>query len=168
LLCHGIAIHHEINPFATKWLFPSQRGRYRLGMSILRLTRRWLLCGALALAALASLGGFLWWVGGQGRVTKANYDRIRFAVRQLPDGRPSTRFHGGSSYEEVVAILGPPTDGLNDDPAHGALCSWLGFDGAVVVAFAQNRAVGGQFTPRTSASKARWLWRRLFHQQPPF
>jgi hypothetical protein len=76
-------------------------------MPTLRPTRRRRLLAALA--ALLALGGGLWWLVSSGRISRANYDRVR--ASKLDEGTGEFR-HDGMTYEEVVAILGPPTDSL--------------------------------------------------------
>jgi hypothetical protein len=134
-----------------------------------RLTRRRILVATLV--ALAALVVGLGWLlaADHGRVTRANFELIRFSTRQRTDEGTMVPVGDGMTYEEVVAILGPPLrEPWADDLANVAVCVWDGYAGDAGITFERNRAVAGEFFPSSSADRARWLWWQLFRPRAPF
>jgi hypothetical protein len=71
-------------------------------MLIPRLTRRRL--AGCALLAFLALAGWAWWLASPGRITQANFDRIRINIR---DKQTKEIVSFGMTVPEVDAILGP-------------------------------------------------------------
>jgi hypothetical protein len=123
----------------------------------MRLTRRRL--AGCVLLALAAIAGGAWWLvvaDRPGRLTRANYSRIRF---------PAT-------YDEVVAAIGPPhrdewkTDSAGD---RYRLCCWATpLSCADVVFDGTGRAESGAFAEYAKADGLRYWWQVRFNSDPPF
>jgi hypothetical protein len=121
---------------------------------------------------LAALGtSFLWWFVSDrpGRVTRANFDRIRQGTRYVSEEGPPVTADDGMTVGEAEAILGPWVRNFSADQLEArGLYSWAGFEGDVAVAVRNGRVLTAGFYPRARADKVRWLWERLFRQQSPF
>jgi hypothetical protein len=106
----------------------------------LRLTRRRL--ASCALLALAILAGDAWWSTSPGRVTRANYERIR----------------DGMTDDEVSALLGPCRDRGGDES--DAMVVWKTGPACVVVYFRHGRASGSECHGTGIVALAKWAWHR--------
>jgi hypothetical protein len=122
-------------------------------MPILRIRRRLL----FALLVLAALGGCsLWWLVKPGRVTRANFDRI-----------PQN-----ATYDEVVAVLGPPDHDKTVTSNNGEpfrTCHWNRPHAWASFAFgASGRAQAVGFDEQTVWGFWRGWWVYNFEREPPF
>jgi hypothetical protein len=152
--------------------------RYPPDMPALRLTRRRLVRVVLLVLVLG--GGYLWWLvaGGHGRITKANFDRVR--LDSGTDDRDGRYFPAveGMSLDEVVAILGPYKPWLTQhhgvqpirDGEVGELAAYVWYDGYGYgyVVFANGQAHEKRYDEWDRETRLRFLWGRLFHRDPPF
>jgi hypothetical protein len=113
-------------------------------MSILRPTRRRLVCAVLVLAAL---GGLWLAFGARTRFTEANFWRI----------------HRGMTIDEVIAVLGPPTfdtEILGGDPPT-RVCIWRRFGATGQVRFDRNYVVIYTIYSHIDLAEwLRWWWHR--------
>jgi hypothetical protein len=138
-------------------------------MPILRLTRRRLACVVLIVAALDS--GGLWALFGEhGRVTRANFDRIRLTTFDQEDG---LRLNDGMPLDEVLTILGPPDPRLSHDaeigPAgYSGSLIWDTWDAFVIVTIFHGKADDKSFRSKPPVERLRHMWRRAFRREPPF
>jgi hypothetical protein len=136
-------------------------------MRLPRPTRRRL--AGLALLAFATLGGGLWWLAYQGRVTKANFDRIRARKGDWWTGHVSE--HNGSTRQEVLELLGPPSEdtGVRPGPGPRRTCSWYRFPITIGVSFDHRDMAQEALFHRHAARDwlQRW-WGRTIKSSPPF
>jgi hypothetical protein len=109
-------------------------------MLIPQLTRRRL--AGFALLALAALGGGAWWSLSPGRVTRANFDRIR----------------DGMTVDEVMLLLGPCKE-RSGGPAD-ELIIWETGPACVVVNFIDGRAAVARSECYSTGvvALAEWVW----------
>jgi hypothetical protein len=122
-------------------------------MTLPRSTRRRL--AGCALLALAALAGGVWWLAAPGRVTKANFDRI---LSPRIGGLPNQGRDGGRmTYNEVVAILGPPEQNrfcLPEDRPHEYVCFWNSFYYCVTVDFDRDGVTYSKYCSHRSLGQA--------------
>jgi hypothetical protein len=147
--------------------FSIRREVFRLGAMLTPSLTRRRLAGCAFLTLLAIAGG-AWWVSSSDRVTRGNFDRIRFGA-SLPYVPGESKISDDcSTYDDVVAILGQPQDVFSMlSPGH-CTCEWEGVFGSVDIEFAYNRALFGRFVATGFMDHVRQSWGRATNRPAPF
>jgi hypothetical protein len=150
---------------------------YRRGMLIPKLTRRRL--AGCALVAIAALAGGAWWLASldrPGRLTQANFDRIRVGenahYQTAADGTESLWPGDGMSLAEVSATIGAPFNSTRPWIGGGRGTSYQtyvynAFDAEAFVTFCNGRATDKEYHPLNLSlgQKAQRVWYWFFQRK---